>query len=169
MDNIKLPLLDAIKQGILLERKGKIFYEIASKQAEDKLVKDFFQEMSDDEFYHDRYLSKIYSNLNRSGIISKIDLTGSDIRKASRVVINNDLITKISSASYEAAAISAAIELEKKSIQLYSAQADNSTDSEEKNMFEFLRDWEKGHLDVLENINRELQDKVWFDNNFWPF
>lgn len=169
MENSNLPLLDALKRGILLERKGKIFYEVAAKQAEDLSVKKFFQEMSDDESYHDRYLSNIYSNLNRSGLIPKIDLTESDIRKASRFVIDNDLITKISSASYEAAAISAAIEMEKKSIQLYSEQADKATDSEEKNMFEFLRNWEKGHLEVLEKINQEIQEKIWFDNSFWPF
>lgn len=161
--------IDALKQGILLERKGKAFYTVAAQQAVDSKIREFFQEMADEESYHDSFLSQIFSNYNRSGYIDNIDFSGADIRKATRTVIDSDLIGKITSAGYEAAAIAAAIEMEKKSIELYSEQALTSTEPEEKKMFEFLADWEGGHLAVLVKINQEIQEKVWFDNNFWPF
>jgi len=164
-----LKFIDALKEGILLERKGKAFYTVAAQHSEDKSVKEFFQEMADEESFHDQFLSQIFSNYNRSGHVNSIDFSGTDIRKATRTVINADLITKITSAGYEAAAISAAIEMEKKSIDLYSSQAVTATEPEEKKMFEFLADWEQGHLAVLVKLNQEIQEQVWFDNNFWPF
>jgi len=163
------PFLDALKQGILLERKGKAFYLVAASQTESPAVKAFFNEMAAEEIIHDRYLSQIFANYQRSGEITNIDFSNSDIRKASRTVIDQSLITSISSAGYEAAAISAAIDMEKRSIDLYTSQAEKSTDRETRDMFLFLSNWEKEHLAVLMQIDAEFREKVWLDNNFWPF
>jgi rubrerythrin len=76
---------------------------------------------------------------------------------------------KISAAGYEAAAISAAIDMEKKAIEVYSNQAEISTDPNEKKLYNWLADWEKGHLKILSDLDNELRDKIWYDNHFWPF
>ena len=59
--------------------------------------------------------------------------------------------------------------MENKAIDLYSERAKTSTDSKEKSLFQWLADWEKGHLKILSELNQELMEEVWYDNKFWPF
>jgi rubrerythrin len=76
---------------------------------------------------------------------------------------------KISAASFEASAISLAIEMENKAIAAYSERAENAEDEEEKKFYQWLADWEKSHHKLLFQIDQEIKDKIWYDNNFWPF
>jgi rubrerythrin len=84
-------------------------------------------------------------------------------------VLNEGMKSQITAASYEAAAISAAIDFESKAIEYYSKMAAQATDPNEKEMFIWLTDWERGHHDVLFKMNQELMEKIWNDNQFWPF
>ena len=59
--------------------------------------------------------------------------------------------------------------METKSIEVYSERAQAATDPNEKELYLWLADWEKGHHKLLVNLNKELTEKVWYDNNFWPF
>ena len=74
-----------------------------------------------------------------------------------------------SAADYEAAAISAAIAMEKNAIQLYSDRASTAADPNEKALYKWLAAWERQHLNFLAEIDKELTEEVWYDNNFWPF
>ncbi len=76
---------------------------------------------------------------------------------------------KISSAGFEAAAISAAIDFEKRAIDVYARQAEATADPNEKALYKWLSDWEKGHLKVLSDMDNQLKEKIWNDNQFWPF
>ena len=60
-------------------------------------------------------------------------------------------------------------DMEKKAIEIYSKQAESAVDINEKKLFSWLADWEKGHLKILNDLDNELKEKIWFDNQFWPF
>jgi rubrerythrin len=77
--------------------------------------------------------------------------------------------SKISSAGFEAAAISAAIDFEKRAVEVYSRQADISNDPNERDLYRWLAEWEGGHLKILSDMDNELKEKIWNDNQFWPF
>ena len=70
---------------------------------------------------------------------------------------------------FEAAAISAAIDFENRAIEVYTNRAKEATDSNEKEMYQMLADWEKTHHRLLYNLNEDLKEQIWNDNNFWPF
>ena len=80
-----------------------------------------------------------------------------------------ELKEEISAADYEAAAISAAIAMEKNAIRLYSDRASDAADPNEKALYKWLAEWERQHLNFLAEIDKELTEKIWYDNNFWPF
>ena len=67
---------------------------------------------------------------------------------------------EIAAADYEAAAISAAMSMEEKAIQLYSERAAEAQDSNEKALYEWLARWETQHLKFLSDIDRELKEQV---------
>lgn len=50
--------LDILKQAILLEKRGKSFYQSSAEQAENQAVKDFFEAMADEETHHIKILSE---------------------------------------------------------------------------------------------------------------
>ena len=59
--------------------------------------------------------------------------------------------------------------MEKKAITLYSERSKTASDEEEKAVYQWLVDWEKTHLQLLSEIDREVTEKIWNDNSFWPF
>ena len=84
-------------------------------------------------------------------------------------VISAGLSDKINAASFEAAAIASAIDMENRAIAAYSERAESAEDEEERKVFQWLADCEKGHHKLLFKLDEELKEKIWFDNNFWPF
>ena len=84
-------------------------------------------------------------------------------------VITAEFKKEISAADYEAAAISAAMSMEKNAITLYEDRAAEADDSNEKALYKWLAEWETQHLFFLSEIDKELREEIWNDNNFWPF
>jgi rubrerythrin len=62
-----------------------------------------------------------------------------------------------------------AMEKERMSIALYEAQAQAATNDDEKSFFEFLVEQEKGHLTLLFNTQKYLDDPAhfFFDEEQW--
>jgi rubrerythrin len=59
--------------------------------------------------------------------------------------------------------------MEERAVKLYSENAETTADPEAKNLYTWLARWEREHLNFLLDIDKALRDKIWFDNQFWPF
>jgi rubrerythrin len=59
--------------------------------------------------------------------------------------------------------------MEERAIQLYAKSAQTASDPEAKALYEWLATWERDHLNMLLDIDKALKEKIWFDNQFWPF
>lgn len=163
-------LVNILKSAILMEKRGKSFYKKVSELAEDAEVKKIFTIMAKEEDVHIRFLSEQFAHLAGYKELKLISYKGNDEEGSiADMILSKDLKKKISASGFEAAAISAAIDMENKAIDLYSERAKTSTDSKEKSLFQWLADWEKGHLKILSELNQELMEEVWYDNKFWPF
>jgi len=158
--------LEALKQAILLERQGKAFYEQVSRQTESRAVADFFRIMAEEEAKHVEILSGQFSSYAAgSGFSEAPDSPGSAVAQ----ILGKDIRSQISAASYEAAAISAAIDMENRAVRAYSERADAAEDPNEQALYRWLAQWEKGHLKFLADVNAELVEDIWHESNFWPF
>lgn len=161
--------LDILKKAILLEKRGKSFYTTVAGQTDKQAVRRFFEQMAEEEDNHIRVLSeqfKSYSETNR--LLSPAYDTQHSTGYASEV-INTEIKEQIEGADFEAAAITAAMAMEKNAITLYSRRAEETQDENEKALYTWLSNWEKSHLEFLAAIDREVTERVWHDNNFWPF
>jgi rubrerythrin len=161
--------LEIIKHAILLERRGRAFYRNVSEQTEVSAVKEFFEMMAEEENKHISVLSEQYNVLRDKGhfssAFSDISETGATISEA----LSNEIKENISAASFESAAISAAIGFEESAVKLYSSRADEAKDPEEKHIYSWLANWERQHSKMLIEIDKVLVENIWFDNQFWPF
>lgn len=166
----KKTAIDILKTAILLERRGKAFYSNVAKQTNNENVKRIFEMMSDEEDAHVEFLSKQFAHYEKNKAFMKNDpnlqLEGDD---EVTEILTEKIKNEISAASFEAAAISAAIDFENRAIEVYSQRAEEATDPNEKELYHMLAEWEKGHHHLLFRLNEDLKEKVWNDNNFWPF
>ncbi len=166
----KKTAIDILKTAILLERRGKAFYSTIAGQTENESVKRIFEMMSEEEDAHVEFLSRQFAHYEKNKSFMKND-PGNLIEDDEEVteILTEKIKNEISAASFEAAAISAAIDFENRAIEVYSTRAEEATDPNEKELYQMLAEWEKGHHHLLHRLNEDLKEKVWNDNNFWPF
>lgn len=160
---------EILKCAILMEKRGQAFYKKVAQQASGEVVKRFFELMAEEESNHIKILSdqfKAYQEAQQFTLKDMADDCQSDI--ASRI-LSKHIRTEITAADYEAAAISAAMSMEENAIKLYSERASATTDPNEKALYDWLADWETQHLNFLAEIDQDLTEDIWYDQNFWPF
>lgn len=161
---------DILKTAILIEKRGKAFYEQVSGQTNDEDVKKIFSIMAAEEQTHIDFLSKQFSSYEKNKKFDKLELAEKEgDENIANMILSKDLKNRLSAASFEAAAISAAMDMETKAIEVYSKRAEEADDPNEKELYNWLADWEKSHHHILHELNEELKEKIWYDNSFWPF
>lgn len=162
--------LDILKTAILMEKRGQAMYEEVVARTQSADVKKIFQIMADEEKMHARFLAEQFKHYMANNSFTRQDLSESEGDETLvNAILSVNIKGQISAAGFEAAAIGAAIDMETKSIEVYRQRANESTDENEKALFNWLADWEKGHYELLLKLDNELKESVWADNEFWPF
>ena len=161
--------VEILKNAILLEKRGKAFYQKVAEQASGKAVKAFFETMAEEEVKHVKILADQYKAYQQNQEFTPGDYTEDHGDSITSRVITTELKEEISAADYEAAAISAAMSMEKNAINLYNDRASETDDPNEKALYQWLAEWEEQHLYFLSEIDKELREQIWNDSNFWPF
>lgn len=161
--------LDVLKSAILMEVRGQAYYKSIAEKAGDEDVKNLFNIMANEEKMHAEFLSQQYSEYKKNNSFSEQELPGETSESAVNAILSGDIRNRLSGAGFEAAAISAAIDMENRASEIYTDFARQSEDANVKELFLWLADWEKGHVKILNQIDNELREKIWYDNNFWPF
>lgn len=162
--------IDILKTAIIMEKRGQAMYEevVAKTNSED--VKKIFRTMADEENMHAKFIGEQLKNLMENNSFVKQDLKGVGTDESIiDEILTEKIKSQINAAGFEAAAISAAIDMETKSIEVYKNRAEISNDQNEKDLFNWLANWERGHYEVLNKLDQELKESIWNDNNFWPF
>ncbi len=161
---------DILKEAILLETRGKAFYKNVAEKCDSPSAKKIFEMMAEEEDEHIKFLSQQFKNYTKKHAFIKPDAPKEDPEEAVVLKVLTDKIKKeVNAASFEAAAISSAIDFEAKAVKLYSDRAKEATDPNEKELYRILALWEGDHSKMLHELNDALKEDIWNDNNFWPF
>jgi rubrerythrin len=160
--------IEVLKKALLLEKQGRAFYQRVSEDSKSKAVSSLFAIMAEEEGKHIDFLSKQFANFSAKGEFLQQEPEGGD-ETAVQEILSSEIRGQISAASYEAAAISAAIEMENRAVSVYSGRAEASDDPREQKLYNWLAQWETGHLKFLAEINDGLLEEVWYESSFWPF
>ena len=162
--------IDILKEAILLERRGKAFYSNVAEKSDSEAAKKIFTMMAEEEDEHIKFLSKQFAHYMKTNEFLKNEHHHGDASEDVAIkVLSEDIKKQITAASFEAAAISAAMDFEARAVKIYSERAISASDPNEKELYKMLADWEKGHEFILHKLNEELKEDIWNDNNFWPF
>ena len=161
---------DILKSAILLEKRGRAFYLKVARQTEHEATREFFEMMAEEEETHVSMLTEQYRAYKESGSFLEKEHTGEDaFDGVATKVLTEKLKEEISAADFEASAISAAMDMEQRAIDLYGKRAKEAEDPAERQLYQWLTDWEHGHLTFLAEVDQELREQVWNDQNFWPY
>jgi rubrerythrin len=160
---------DILKKAILLERRGRAFYQKVADDTRSDAARRFFSQMAEEEKKHIQVLTEQFNSLQQTGSFKHTELDGHPSTDLSPDVLTEEWKEQVTAADFEAAAISAAMAMEKNAVNLYAQRAEAAADAEEKALYQWLADWEKTHLEQLARIDRELTENIWFDNQFWRF
>ncbi len=161
---------DILKEAILLEKRGKAFYQNVAEKCDNAATKEVFEMMAREEEGHIEYLRKQFIHYTKEHSFLKPDAPEENPEETVILQVLTDKIKKeINAASFEAAAVSAAIDFEMNAVKLYKSRAKEATDPNEKELYRILAAWEGEHSKLLVEIDNELREDVWNDNSFWPF
>lgn len=160
--------LEILKMAILMERKGQAFYNHVAKSTQSDEIKSVFEIMAKEEVMHEKFLSDTFKAIQKENKVTSLMLPKQEDH-FSKFILTDKIKKEINAASYEAAAISAAIDMESNAIKVYADYAEKLQSSEEKELFTWLSNWEKSHHQILLDMDRELKEAIWYDNQFWPF
>jgi rubrerythrin len=161
--------IDILKEAILLERRGKAFYSNVAEKSDSEAAKKIFNMMAEEEDEHIKFLSRQFAHYMKTNEFLKTEHHEEASDDVAMKVLTDDIKKQITAASFEAAAISAAMDFETRAVKVYSDRAASATDVNEKALYKMLADWETGHQHILHQLNEELKEDIWNDNNFWPF
>ncbi len=161
--------IEILKMAILMEKRGYAFYTKVAENTPDPEIRHIFLVMAEEETKHVKFLSDQFIHYDQNHTFSRVDFPDLENEDFAKLILTEEMKQKISAAGFEAAAISAAIDFEKRAIEVYSRQAQEATDPNEKGLYQWLADWEKGHLRILSEMDDQLKEKIWNDNQFWPF
>jgi rubrerythrin len=162
-------LQDILKGAILLELRAEAFYRKISETTEIADIRNIFDVLAKEEVLHTGVLRDKYGEVARKNEITAISLPDDQDESAVFYVLSDSVKNRIASAGFEAAAISAAIDMESRAIKLYSESAEKAEDINVKNLFLWLAEWERGHHKLLFELDRDLKERIWNDSRFWPF
>jgi rubrerythrin len=162
--------IDILKEAILLERRGKAFYSGVAEKTDSVSAKKIFLLMAEEEEEHIKFLSKQFAVYEKTKTFLKPEgYVANPEEEIAMRVISEAMKKEITAASFEAAAISAAMDFEARAVNVYTQRAEEAIDPNEKALYKMLADWEKSHQYFLHQINEELKADIWNDNSFWPF
>ncbi len=161
--------LNILKEAILLERRGRAFYQKVAAQAENEAVREFFETMVAEEQQHMHILNEQLKSYRSNQKFVALDAKNTQGQPMPELVLTDKVKQQIAAADFEAAAISAAMLMEERAVNLYAKRAATTDDPQEKDLYDWLADWEKGHLAFLADLDQTLKEAIWNDNQFWPF
>ncbi|OPL18008.1 MAG: hypothetical protein AVO35_07555 [Candidatus Aegiribacteria sp. MLS_C] len=164
---MKEKTIEAIKGAILLEKRGQVLYRSIAGSTGSDAVREVFTKMAEEEQKHERILAEHYSSLVTRGTLAAVTSLG-QIEDHTGEMLTEAVRSEIEAAGYEAAAISAAIALEKEAEAYYRGKGRDAETDLEKELYSWLADWEHTHLELLSEMDRALMEEIWFDNHFWP-
>jgi rubrerythrin len=154
-----------LKEAYFLEMRGESLYRDAVREDMSPELRDLFDFFAQEEERHAKLLKEQLKNLH-SG--EPVNLPMSPTAPYSGRFSTKEIAVAVKAAGYEGALVGAALDFERRAYEFYELQAETVTDPVFKTLYTELSRWEKQHMTLFAELDREIRENVWYDNNFWP-
>ncbi|MBP7149385.1 MAG: ferritin family protein [Acidobacteria bacterium] len=159
-------VLEAVKTAIITELRGFEIYRAAAERASDPSARQMFEALADDERQHKEFLEVNFKSLLDRGEWS-VPATPENLSPLDHSdIITPAFLARVKGGAFEMAAIGAGAELERSAIAFYRKEGAQCPDPESAKVFQFLADWEVGHLETLVDLEKRMRDEYFADQGF---
>jgi len=165
LENEQTKILKALQFAIRMEVDGREFYRQASQKSSNKLAKELFQQLAEEEDIHHKKFQEIYEALKRGQKWPDVEAPHNKATKLKSIFVQatRELGSKIKVAESELEAIKTAMEMENKSYKFYHSQSEQDTLPAEKRFYQAVaaEEWEH-HLALLDSYEYLTDPTGWF-------
>jgi len=149
-------ILESLNYGIASEIKSYVFYMEAARLTRDSKQRESLLRLAGDEKEHFQILEQQHHSL----IKSEQWISYSDILKQKGLPeineemaeIHRELLEKVRNAPGQRQILDIALGLEEEANRIFTKAAAAAKDPEEKSTFEFLANFEKGHIKIIQGM-----------------
>jgi len=165
MENEQTRTIKVLQLAVRMEADGKEFYQKASRKSSNKLAKELFQHLANEEDIHRKKFVEIYEALKRGRNWPDVEPPYEKGKKIKSLFaeVTKALGSKFKVAESELEAIKTAMDMEIRSYNLYHSRSKQSTLPVEKQFYKTLAGEERGHHLALLDSYEYLSDPAgWF-------
>jgi len=161
---------EVLKKAYQIEVDGYTFYSMAADRAEKPAVQELFDKLARDEIQHKAYIQSVIGSYEDKGVKAfAIHRRDPDLKAFTDTIYTEAFKTQARDADFEMGVLSIGMTLETRAIQYFSGAAKSASEDEVRDFYQFLADWEKGHLDALQKLYGGVREDYWADGGFSPF
>ena len=161
---------EVLKKAYQIEVDGYTFYSMAADRAEKPAVQELFDKLARDEVQHKAYLQSVMGSFEDKGIEAfNIHRRDPDLKAFTNTIYTDGFKEQARGADFEMGVLSIGMTLETRAIQYFTGAAKSASEDEVRDFYQFLADWEKSHLEALQNLYGGVREDHWADGGFSPF
>jgi rubrerythrin len=161
---------EILRRAYQIEVDGYTFYSMVAEQAKKEAVQELFDKLARDEVQHKAYLKDVMGSFEEKGLEAfKINLRDPDLKAFTETIFTEKFKQQAKGAEFELGALSIGMTLETNAIRYFSSAAQQATDADVKEFYEFLADWERSHLEALHKLSNGVREEFWSEGGFSPF
>jgi len=161
---------EILRKAYQIEVDGYTFYSVAAERATKPAVQELFDKLARDEVQHKAYLQSVIGNYEAKGVAAfRMPHRDPDLKAFTGTIFTEEFKKQAHGADFELGVLSIGMTLETNAITYFSGAAENTSETEVKDFYRFLADWEKEHLDALQMLYNGVRQDFWAEGGFAPF
>ena len=165
MENEQARTIKVLQLAVQMETDGKEFYQKASRKSSNRLAKELFHQLANEEDMHRRRFEEVYKAIKKGKNWPDVEPASEKGKKLKSLFseATKALGGKSKVAESELEAIKTAMDMEIRSYNLYHSRSKETTLPVEKRFYETLAGEERGHHLALVGSYEYLSDPAgWF-------
>lgn len=160
MGNEQAKTIEALQLAIQMEVEGKEFYQQASQKSSNKLAKELFQNLANEEDIHRKKFEEVYEAVRKGQDWPDVEPPSEKAKSLKSIFAEatKEIGSRIKVAESELEAVKIAMDMEIKTYDLYRSRSEQSTLPREKRFYQTLAAEERGHHLALLDSYEYLTD-----------
>ena len=161
---------EILKKAYQIEVDGYTFYSMAADKASKQPVQELFDKLARDEIQHKAYLQSVIGSYEEKGLQAfHVNLRDPDLKAFTSTIFTDKFKSQADGADFELGVLSIGMTLETNAIKYFTDAAENTSEKEVREFYQFLAEWEQQHLEALQGLFNGVRQDFWSDGGFSPF
>jgi rubrerythrin len=169
-------VMGVLREALAIEQAGEDFYRRAAETCDNPVAHETFVALAQVEQEHANYFRAVYDAMAQTGkwpAADAVELAHHEVPAMAKTIFDQARCDAEECAVVMCAELhqlyEAAMDKERASIRLYETQATESDNPDEQTFYSFLVGQERGHLELLANTQKFLDDPShwFFDQEQW--